>query len=190
MNLIRTSFKFSKKEGKILLFLAIIGIIMGYLFYKNIDSSLLKQDLINIKEILSNSPINFLPQHFMTLSILIFSSFLIFGIILFPIYFIWEFACISYAVFIFQSLFGLPGILFGFIYQIMIKLFYLIFLYFIFKNVFMLIVNKLFSKNTNHAQSKKQYQTILFSILAVFVYDILLYFLGNHLLLKFCFILD
>ena len=189
MKFLGTNFHLSKKYVKFLLFFLFIGIILGFLFYKKIDSSLFIQDIENIREGLVSAHINFIVQHFIVLAVLLFGSFMIFGVILFPLYFIWEIACITYSIFIFQSIFGVSGILFGIFYHIVIKAFFLFCLFILFKNVFEIIKVKLFHKEEHSKTFANQYKMILLSIFMIFIYDILLYFFGNDILLKLCFLI-
>lgn len=100
MNFIRTSLKLDKKYLKILLAFLCLGIFVGFIFYKKIDSTFFIDDIQNIVTNLESVHINFFFLHFIIISILIASSFMIFGVLLFPVYFLWEIICISYSIFI------------------------------------------------------------------------------------------
>ncbi len=59
MKLIRTSFQFSKKEGKILAVFVLLGVIIGFLLFQNIDSSVFISEMENIEVGLANSQYSF-----------------------------------------------------------------------------------------------------------------------------------
>ena len=173
MNFIRTSLKLDKKYLKILLAFLCLGIFVGFIFYKKIDSTFFIDDIQNIVTNLESVHINFFFLHFIIISILIASSFMIFGVLLFPVYFLWEIICISYSIFIFGEVFGLSGVFFGVFYNLFLKGLWLVVLYLVFKDVYF----------------KKQYQIVFISILIILIYDIFIYFFGNSILLKLTFIL-
>ncbi len=194
MNIIRTSLKLNQKQVKILLFLLFLGIIIGFLLYHKIDGELIEEQLLSIPELLQQQHLNFIFVHSAILLILIASSFMFFGLVLFPLYFVWEIACVCYALFSFFSVYSLSGFLFGLLYQIVIKLPFLICLVILFKNVYYIVKNNLFGKfNLQEGQSisfTKQYKMIILAFFFVFVYDVLLYFFGGLLLAKLCFIIN
>lgn len=188
MNFIRTSLKLDKKYLKILLAFLCLGIFVGFIFYKKIDSTFFIDDIQNIVTNLESVHINFFFLHFIVISILIASSFMIFGVLLFPVYFLWEIICISYSIFIFGEVFGLSGVFFGVFYNLFLKGLWLIVLYLVFKNVYFIIKNNIIHKKDDFS-FKKQYQIVFISILIILIYDIFIYFFGNSILLKLTFIL-
>lgn len=107
MNFFRSKLKIKKKYLKILLAFVCLGAFVGFVFYKKIDSTFFIDDIQNISEYLKNGHINFLILHLIILSILISSSFVLLGILLFPLYFLWEIICISYSIFVFGGVFGI-----------------------------------------------------------------------------------
>ncbi len=188
MNFFRSKLKIKKKYLKILLAFVCLGAFVGFVFYKKIDSTFFIDDIQNISEYLKNGHINFLILHLIILSILISSSFVLLGILLFPLYFLWEIICISYSIFVFGGVFGISGVIFGVLYNLLLKWCWVMGLCFIFKNIFSIVKN-IFIQKKVEISFKSQYQIILVAILGIFIYDILIYFGGSSILLKFGFLL-
>lgn len=188
MNLIGTSLKLTKKQRKILVIFLTIGLVLGFILSKKIDDPTLIESITNISSSLENNHINFILLHILVLAILIASSLMVIGIFLFPLYFLFELTCISYSIFTFISIFHLSGLIYGILYNIFIKLLYLILLYIIFKNILM-IIKSLRQNGEDPNILKKHYQKVILSILFIFIYDLFLYLLGSTILLKLSFII-
>ena len=193
MKLLRTSWKLDKNQIRIFIILGIIGIFIGFLFYKNIDKSLFIKDIENIVVTLRNTHINYLFMHFIILAILITSSLIVFGLVLFLIYFILEIACISYSIFIFADIFGASGFIYGIIYNFFNKFVFILCILLIFKNILVMIKNTIyfkFGKNNEKIEYQKQFRNIIFLMFIILIYDIFIYFLGNLILVWFSFIIS
>ncbi len=192
MKLIRTSFQFSKREWKIFIFFVLLGTMIGFLMFQNIDSSVFISEIENIEVGLANSHIHFLFLHLVVLSVLIASSFIAVGFILFPLYFLWEIICISYSIFTFAHVFGFTGFLYGIIYNIILKAVFLICLFLIFRSLFVIMKKRFFKKKEEEQTSSLQgrEKVIFISVAVLLLYDLFLYFLGNQILLKLCFLLS
>ena len=188
MELVKKRFLVDKKQLRVAFILLFLGITLGFLFYIKIDSTSIIEQIKNIDSYLKETPINFILVHILTLFFLMSVSFSFVGIFLFALYFIWEFACITYACFIFANVFGLMGFLYGIIYNIVIKLLFLILLVIIFKKIYFFLKNKN-NKDLSLILKKKKLE-IIFCLITIFVYDIILYFIGNEILLKFIFIVQ
>lgn len=189
MKLLGTGFKLNKKQLKFLLFILFLGVLMGYLFYLKVDSSVFMGQIEQIKVSLQDSHINFIMVHIFVLLFLISTSFSIVGIVLFLLYFIFEVACISYSSFIFMKAFGLSGFIYGIFYNFVIKFFFLVCLLVIFKKVYFIVKNKFFNKE-DHGQQvwqfsfKKKYLQIIVCCICIVLYDVFLYFFGSQILMK------
>ncbi len=192
MKLIRTSFQFSKKEGKILAVFVLLGVIIGFLLFQNIDSSVFISEMENIEVGLANNHIHFLFLHMIVLSILIASSLAAIGLVLFPLYFLWEIICISYSVFTFAHVFGLAGFFYGLVYNLVLKAVFLICLFLIFRNLFSVMKERFFKRKEKEQGSffQGREKVIFISVAVILLYDLLLYFAGNQILLKLCFLLS
>lgn len=192
MKLFGTSLKINQKQLRILLFLLFLGVLLGFLFYLKIDSTNLISSIETLDTHLQENHVNFIFSHIFTLIFLIGSSFAVIGIVFFFLYIIWEFTCISYSIFLFFRVFQVSGFVYGIIYNIVIKLFFLCCLFIILKNVYFIIKHKFFYKEEETSLSisyKKEYMKILASILAIFLYDLFLYFFGSSILLKLTFLI-
>ena len=193
MKYLGTSLKLNRKQIKILGVILFLGVFIGYLLYKKIDASLITEDITNICDHLQNTHLNFIFIHVVVLCVLIATSLVGVGIFLLPLYFVWELACVSYSVFIFQNVFGVSGLIYGLLYNIIIKMVYFLCLFLIFKNVLMLFKRRICG--LYHGEDKqvflasKQYRVILINVGIILIYDILLHFLGNQILAKLCFLI-
>lgn len=187
MKLMKKNLKLNKTQKKMLALILIMGIIMGYIFYKKMSPSIIN-DIINIKSNLASNSLNFIGLHIITLAILLASSCFFIGPILFFLYFIWEVSCISFSIFSFSSAFQFQGFLYGLLYNILTKLLFMICLIFLFQKITIIIKSIIHKEPLDINTLKKEYRNILIAIVAIILYDIFLYFLGNSLLLKLCFL--
>ena len=191
MKLFGTSLNLSKKHKQILAFLILFSFLMSFLLYQKLDSSLFLDNIINIEENLENHSVNLLFIHFLVLSVLITSSIMVIGLVLFPLYFLWELICICFSFFCFFQAFGVLGIVFGIFYNLIIKGIFLVSLFLIFKNIYFIIKHTLFNKSSENTFTfSKQYRVIFISVTVILLYDVFLYFLGNHILQWLCFIIS
>ena len=192
MKQIRTSLNLSKKQKQFLLIILFLGILIGFLLYKKIDQSLVIDNITNIESTLENNRINFLFMHLIVLSLLIASSTLMIGIILFPIYFIMEIATITYSILCFSNAFQISGVLYGIIYNIITKGFYIILLIILTKNIYKIAKMNIttWKNKENHQIDSKEYKKIAILSLSILVYDLFLYLLGSEILLKLSFIIS
>ena len=180
MKLFGTSLNLSKKHKQILAFLILFSFLMSFLLYQKLDSSLFLDNIINIEGNLENHSVNLLFIHFLVLSVLITSSIMVIGLVLFPLYFLWVFHA-----------FGVLGIVFGIFYNLIIKGIFLVSLFLIFKNIYFIIKHTLFNKSSENTFTfSKQYRVIFISVTVILLYDVFLYFLGNHILQWLCFIIS
>lgn len=192
MKQIRTSLNLSKKQKQFLLIILFLGILIGFLLYKKIDQSLVIDNITNIESTLENNRINFLFMHLIVLSLLIASSTLMIGIVLFPIYFIMEIATITYSILCFSNAFQISGVLYGIIYNIITKGFYIILLIILTKNIYKIAKMNIttWKNKENHQIDSKEYKKIAILSLSILVYDLFLYLLGSKILLKLSFIIS
>ncbi len=182
-----------KKFLKIMAFLSILGMVLGFLIYKNIDNTKVLKEIKNI-DVLLNKPINLIFIHFIFLASFITCSVLGLGIIIFTLYFIIEIAAISYNFFIFSKVFGVNGAFFSLIYTLIIKGLYIIFLLVIFKHMVYLtkkIIKIIMNKNSlDKEMIGVNLKMIALNIVLIMINDILVYIFANDLLLKLSFILN
>ena len=191
MKILRTSLNLSKKQKQILAFFLVFSFILGFLLYQKLDSSLFLDNILLIEERLKDNSINFVFLHFIVFSSLITSSVLVIGLVLFPLYFLWEMVCIFFSLFGFYHAFGLLGIIYGFLYHLVVKGVFLVSLFFIFKNICFIIKHILFLKNKeNTLIFTKPLRIIFICILVILGYDLFLWLVGHHLLHWLCFIIS
>ena len=192
MKQIRTSLNLSKRQKQFLLIIFFLGILIGFLLYKKIDQSLVIDNIINIEDTLENNRINFIFIHLIVLSILIASSTLMIGIVLFPFYFIMEIASVTYSILCFSNAFQLSGIIYGLIYNLITKGVYLLLFVILAKKLTKLIKNNITSwkKRENQQLDWKEYKMIALFSLSILVDDLFLYLLGSEILLKLSFIIS
>lgn len=195
MNLLRTSLKNNKKFLEILLFLFLFGFLIGFFLYMKFDNSKVLEEVQSISLYLDSTRIQYFSIHFLLLSVFITCSFTLIGIILFPLYFIFEGICIIYHILTFTSIFHLSGLFYSILFHIFIKGFYLFLMIFLFKtilNIVKIVILRL--KNVEEEQSTiflaKYIRRIVFLILCVLLNDLFIYFLGNKILCWFLFIIQ
>lgn len=194
MKLLGTGIKLNKRQLKFLLFILFLGVLCGFLFYIKVDSSVFIKQIQEIDINLQSSHVNFIINHILVLFFLLSTSFSIIGIILFLLYVVWEVTCISYSSFVFMNAFGFSGLIYGIIYNLVIKFFFLFSLFVIFKKVYFIFKNKFFNKDDQeqqmmHFSFKKKNMEIIICCICIILYDIFLYFLGSQILLKLTFLL-
>ena len=113
----------------------ILGFLIAFLLFKNLDTSIFTSNIANIKGTLEENHINYLFLHFIIISFLLASSLIMIGIILFLGYFIFESASISFSLLSFYQTFKIKGLFYGIIYNIINKLIFIICITLIFKKI-------------------------------------------------------
>lgn len=172
------------KYFRFIIILAFVGLIVGLLFYIKFDNSLIFDSVVNIKSNLSDH-FSYFGRHFLIWAIIIFSCILSIGFIILPIYLILEFASITYSLLIFNNIFGFSGFLWGLIFNLILRLGFLIIIL-IFSYKFKCFIKnnfKLLDYNYLFKQIKIYFLITLFN-------DLLIYFLANYILFKLTFIIN
>lgn len=195
MNNLGTCLKRNKKMLKFLALFCLLGLLIGFIMYKKIDNLEVLEEIKNISNNLKNNKINFILIHFIIISILITSSITVIGLLLFPLYFLFESISISYSIFLFTSAFKFNGLIYSIFYNILAKGLYLILMFLIFKKILNiakylkdLIINKK-SIDIKYPLTKN-IQALIICIAIIFVNDILIYVFLNKILIKLLFILN
>lgn len=182
-----------KNKAKLIKYLIIFlcfSFILSYLIFKHIDNTLILTDLENIENILKNTHINYLFYHFLVFSILFTFSFTGIGILLFPIYLVFETVSIWYNLWIFTKLYHLGGLFYSLIYIMLTKMLFFLFLLLIFKRLLNLIKIIFTKKDIDFRYAFLVNLKKIFIIsLFLFLNDIFIYFLGNIILEKFLFLI-
>ncbi len=187
--LISSSNKLTKYLKPILIF-SLLGFILSFFIYHNINNDSLINE-INSLSFLDNN-LNLLPLHFIFLGILLSFSFIGLCFIIFPLYFLFEIICIFYNFFIFFHIFKFNGLIFSLIYNILLKSIYISLLLIIFKQLFKLtkdILNTLKYNSEKNYNFQKRIKIIAICIILIILNDILIYFFGAKILTKLSFLL-
>ena len=183
----------NKKVIKFLVFLFIIGIILGMLLFlsKTSEEKLnIANSILDIKNNIINSKQNSILIHFIIISILSILSFCLIGLPLALFYYFYEGFSIGFLICTFIKCFSVKGFVFSAIFLVINKFIFLsIFTYFLFFCIS--YVNK-FIKNIKGNKQVIIYNHLikcLFVLFTVFINDLVLYFLGNNILSLFTFLI-
>ena len=193
MNIFKTSFKNNQQVLKFLGLIALLGLLIGFLISKKLDNTGLIADLKNLDTYLNGNHLNFILLHFITISVLLTCSLTGIGLIMFPLFFLFESVSLSYNVFIFMQVYHFKGLIFSLFFSIITKTVFLILLISILKKIIFIFRNIIKTFTSKEEDIKysifKNVKTILLYFLFIIINDILLYFIGSKLLLKLTFIL-
>jgi len=192
MNRLGTSFKLDKNLLKGLLLFIFISFLISFLLFNKIDNSSIISQVSNITEYLNNQNINYILIHFIIISVLLTCSFTIVGIIIFPIYLLYEILTINYSIFIFVKVFHFSGFIYGLIYNILTKSVFIILLFMLFKkiiNIYKKFILKEDDKSLSYSINKNL-KAILTIIIGILLNDLLIYLISSKILLKLAFIIS
>lgn len=194
MKLLRTSLKNNKKYLEFLLFFFLFGFLLGFLIYMKIDHANVLEEIKSISQYLSANHINYIGFHFILISVFITCSLTILGIFIFPIYFIFEGACIFYHIITFTSVYHLSGFIYSILSNFLMKGLFLIFLVLLFKTVLnivkIIVVSMQNDKNNMKVVLIKNIKRAILAIFAIFLNDIFLYFFGSKILYSLLFLIE
>jgi len=191
MNKLGTSLRNNKNLLKSLLLFILISFLISLLLFNKVDSTNLINSIKNMEQYLSNQNINYVITHFITISILLTGSLTIIGVVLIPLYFLYEFVCINYSIFILLKAFQFSGFIYGLIYNILTKGIYLILLLLLSKKIINIIKTfKISEEKAKIYSINKNIKCILLIIISVIVNDIIIYFFASKILLKLLFIIS
>lgn len=187
MNNRGTSLKFGKKYRTILELLLFLGFICGYIIYRKSNNAIIINDLQNINEFFSLNKINFVLDHFMTVSTLLVLSMSIVGIVGFYFYFVYETSCIFYSIFVLIKVFKFRGLILGIIYNIFLKLIFLGLLFIILKKtwkILKMVIILIKKKEVTNFQYSffKNIKGILICLGLMVLNDILIYLFLNKIM--------
>lgn len=192
MKNIRTSIKNNQKLLKWLLFFILFGILIGFILYEKTGDTATRE-LSNITAYLKDNHINYIVLHLFILSLIIMGSLTIIGIVIIPIYLVFEISCITYSILAFVSIYNFSGFIYGFLYNIITKLVFIILLLCLFKKLITIIkilINLYLNKEITEEYNIKNYlKKISIFILTIFLNDIFIYLWASKILLKLAFIL-
>ncbi|MDE5539592.1 MAG: hypothetical protein K2J20_03820, partial [Bacilli bacterium] len=87
---IGTSLKNNQSFLKVLGLIMLLGLLIGFLIYKKMDNANLITELQNIDQYLKNNHLNYIFMHFIIISIMLTCSLTCIGLIIFPIFFLFE----------------------------------------------------------------------------------------------------
>lgn len=178
---------------KFLLMLLIISTLIGIYFYlskEKIIKESINTELIKMIDNLNITKQNNIINHLLILIILSVLSLTIIGLPIIIIYFIYEGISIGFLLSSFINYSPIKGFLFGSIFIIISKTIYILILIYLLTNT--LKYTKSFIKRLKTSKNDiitNQLTKAVFCITIILINDIILYFLGNKIILLFKFIL-
>ncbi len=178
---------------KFLLMLLIISTLIGIYFYlskEKIIKESINTELIKMIDNLNITKQNNIINHLLILIILSVLSLTIIGLPIIIIYFIYEGISIGFLLSSFINYSPIKGFLFGSIFIIISKTIYILILIYLLTNT--LKYTKSFAKRLKTSKNDiitNQLTKAIFCITIILINDIILYFLGNKIILLFKFIL-
>lgn len=178
---------------KFLLMLLIISTLIGIYFYlskEKIIKESINTELIKMIDNLNITKQNNIINHLLILIILSVLSLTIIGLPIIIIYFIYEGISIGFLLSSFINYSPIKGFLFGSIFIIISKTIYILILIYLLTNT--LKYTKYFIKRLKTSKNDiitNQLTKAVFCITIILINDIILYFLGNKIILLFKFIL-
>lgn len=178
---------------KFLLMLLIISTLIGIYFYlskEKIIKESINTELIKMIDNLNITKQNNIINHLLILIILSVLSLTIIGLPIIIIYFIYEGISIGFLLSSFINYSPIKGFLFGSIFIIISKTIYILILIYLLTNT--LKYTKSFAKRLKTSKNDiitNQLTKAVFCITIILINDIILYFLGNKIILLFKFIL-
>ena len=184
MKYINSYLKKHQKYLKFIFITLIIGFIMGLFFYHKTDNTLFNTELKNIANILENNHLNYFLFHLIVLSLILVASFSVIGLILIPLYLLYEGICLGYNFLSFFTIFHFKGLLFSLIYLLITKLLYLILIIILFSQTLSLIkylINLLKAKSPSY-NLHHHLKIIIISILSIFLNDLFIYLFAHKIL--------
>lgn len=184
-----------KKHYKFIIFLCvlfIIGLVSGLIYFNVINDNLvidLEKELLNI-----NFAGNNLVYHVIILGILLFTTFLIFGVSLGLFIYFYEVMSIGFMIGAFFYFFGLSGLFYGIIYALVFKgLYLLLFSYLLLKliNVSKNIVGYFVLRKENNLKISaiNNFVIVIFISVIILVNDIILILIGDKIMSIFTFLI-
>lgn len=182
------------KYLKFFIMFYVLGIIISIFYFYNIDKDKINIIVTSIKEnnLLLN-PINNIINHLKILSVTSLFTMIFIGIPIFIGLIISEGFISFFRFIVLYKTYKMKGIIFGLIYYILNNLFYIIFLYIIFrkliilaKKIYRLIIKK---ENINFSEIYNILHSIIYIIIIIFIIDSLTFFYTPKILKIFAFLL-
>lgn len=185
----------TKKKKYLLCFSVVLlfGIISGLMFYLSIEGNIKDNILFSLTSY-EIGPINNIIKHIIILSILLISSLLVVGVPLSLFYLYYEGISIGFVFAIFFAKFGLSGLLYSLIYLIISNLIFILLLSIFVKKIFNisgLVLNHIVYRRQSIIKDKLiiNFKNAILILIFIIIYDILLYFFSEKILLIFVFLL-
>lgn len=179
--------KLNNKILKLYLVCLLIGIIIGFLFYFNLNKNEIESLIISIKQnkVLfktCNNAIN----HLKIMSVILVLSYFFIGIPLFIGLLITESFKITLRLIILSKIYRFKGIIYGLLYTIFNNGIYIILLIFILKKLLKIVKilykNKIKKENINYASLYSNFINVISLTILIFISDLLIYMYGNNIL--------
>ena len=179
--------KLNNKILKLYLVCLLLGIIIGFLFYFNLNKNEIESLIISIKQnkVLfktCNNAIN----HLKIMSVILVLSYFFIGIPLFIGLLITESFKITLRLIILSKIYRFKGIIYGLLYTIFNNGIYIILLIFILKKLLKIVKilykNKIKKENINYASLYSNFINVISLTILIFISDLLIYMYGNNIL--------
>ena len=179
--------KLNNKILKLYLVCLLIGIIIGFLFYFNLNTNEIESLIISINQnkVLfktCNNAIN----HLKIMSVILVLSYFFIGIPLFIGLLITESFKITLRLIILSKIYRFKGIIYGLLYTIFNNGIYIILLIFILKKLLKIVKilykNKIKKENINYASLYSNFINVISLTILIFISDLLIYMYGNNIL--------
>ena len=176
--------KLIMKHKKYLLFvvtIVLIGILLGIIYYQLLDNNT-KNDIINTLVNFNTFKYNAILKNLIILSTLLISSFFGIGIFLSIFYIFYEGISWGFLLNIFYASFKIKGIIYFFLYLLINKLLvFILIVFFTYKiiNISRYVIGYLLYKNSETSNKILiNFRKCLYSILIIFIIDIVLYYVS------------
>lgn len=178
-----------RKLVKVIILFVLLSLIISFIIFKRVDDTKLISEIKNIDELLLNHKINYILPHFIIMALL-FSSFCIgLGLILFPLYILFELVSVGYNIIIFSSIFKFRGFIYAIFYNILTKALYIFLICLLFKKLieFLKVIIAIFSNKEDISSKyllKLKIKKIIIVTSFILLNDILIYLFANRILMK------
>lgn len=186
--------KFNLKNVKKALIILIISFIISFFLYLKIDNTSILLALQDLESLLLTNHFNLIIYHFLIISSLTLLVLFGLGFIIIPLYLTMEFTCLFYQILIFIKLASFKGLLFSLIYNFILKGLYLLLIIIFLKkllNIFHLFIKSIINKITIDKNILiANLKALILIIFLIILNDLIIYFWGSKILLKFIYILQ
>ncbi len=190
MKLLRTSYRNNKRIFLFLITIFLIAFIFGIIFYTK-QEDLIKSNITDILKTFSNNlgkiHINYILIHIITLLVIFTLSLTIIGLVFTIFYFFYECMTLGFIIAMFTTNFGISGLIFAIIYIILVKIFFILILFYIYTLALKIdkrIIYNLLTKSNETINSifKNSLKKLFVLSVILIISDVFIYFCGSKIL--------